>query len=191
MRVGLVYDTRDDEVAPNRGVMLEATFGVADAEVAGDLTYTRTTISARGFITSGNRLRLAVRAVGQAMSGTPRLGTFYVVEGGDRFYEALGGGASHRALRTNRFLGPDKLFANIDVRYTLFEIPTLYRVSVLGFFDAGRVFAQEEFSLTTEDLKVGGGTGLFIQVGRAGVIGFTTGVGPDGVTTDFHTRWTF
>ena len=76
----------------------------------------------------------------------------------------------------------------------MFAIPTLYRVSLLGFFDAGRVFDDvdaEKFRITTADLKVGGGTGLFVQIGRAGIIGFTIGVGPDGVSSDAHSKWTF
>jgi hypothetical protein len=62
---------------------------------------------------------------------------------------------------------------------------------VLGFFDAGRVFQADDFRLTTDDLKVGGGSGIFVQVGRAGLAGVTLGVGPDGAIPEFHTRWTF
>jgi hypothetical protein len=119
------------------------------------------------------------------------LGTFYLVEGGTRFYNTLGGSASHRALRANRFLGRDQLFGNLEARYTLSAIPTLYRISLLGFFDAGRVFQAEDFRITTDDLKVGAGGGLIFQVGRAGMAGITVGLGPDGVQTDFHSRWTF
>lgn len=190
-RFGLVFDSRDDEVAAGRGILIEAVVGVADADVAGDLTYTRTTISARGFFTASPRLQFGGRVVGQVMGGTPRFGSYYVVDGGDRFYNGLGGSSSHRGLRTNRFLGRHKLFANLDARYALLAIPTLYRLSWMGFLDVGRVFEQEDFRLTTDDLKVGGGTGLFFQLGRAAVLGMTVGLGPDGVDTQAHTRWTF
>lgn len=193
-RVGLVFDTRDDEVAPGSGVLIEAIWGVADSSIAGDLSYTRTTLSARGFLTPSPRLQLAARVVAQVMGGSPRVGSFYLIEGSDRWYEGLGGGASHRGLRDNRLLGRDKLFTNIEARYALFAIPTLYRISLLGFFDAGRVFdplEAQDFEITTKGLKVGGGTGLFFQIGRAGVLGFTIGLGPDGISSDAHTRWTF
>ncbi len=191
LRFGLIFDTRNDEVAPERGVLIQAIVGAADADVAGDVTYTRTTVSASGFITATPRLQFAARVVGQHMSGTPPFGTYYHIDGGNQFYNTLGGSSSHRALINNRFLGRDQLFTNLEVRYTIFAIPTLYRISVLGFFDAGRVFQTEEFRLTTDDFKVGGGSGLFVQVGRAGLVGVTLGVGPDGAIPEFHTRWTF
>ena len=191
LRIGLVFDTRDDQVAPNSGVVIGVGLGVADADVAGDLTYTRTTVNAQGYWSPSPLLILAARVVAQVMGGTPRLGTYYLIEGGTRFYNTLGGSASHRALRANRFLDRDQLLGNLEARYTLAAIPTLYRISLLGFFDAGRVFQAEEFRITTEDLKVGAGGGLIFQVGRAGIAGFTVGFGPDGVQMDFHTRWTF
>jgi hypothetical protein len=40
-------------------------------------------------------------------------------------------------------------------------------------------------------MKVGGGTGVFFQLGRAGIIGTTLGYGPDGLAWDFTTKWTF
>ena len=190
-RLGLIFDTRDDEVAPTKGVVVGAVVGIADADVAGDITYTRTTATAQGFWSPSPLLVLAARAVGQVMGGTPRFGTYYLIEGGTRFYEGLGGSATHRALPQTRFLGRDKLFGNLEARYTLSAIPTLYRISLVGFLDAGRVFETEDFRITTADLHVGGGGGLVFHVGRAGIVGFTVGLGPDGAEADFHTRWTF
>ena len=190
-RAGLIFDTRDDEVAPTKGVVVGAGVGIADADLVGDLTYTRVNVTAHGYWSPSPLLILAARAVGQAMGGTPRFGTYYLVEGGTRFYEALGGRATHRALRSNRFLGRDKLFGNLEARYTLAAIPTLYRISLVGFFDAGRVFESEDFRITTEGVHVGGGGGLISQLGRAGIAGFTVGYGRDGVKFDFHTKWTF
>ncbi len=191
LRIGLVFDTRDDQVAPNSGVVIGVGLGVADADVAGDLTYTRTTVNAQGYWSASPLLIFAARAVAQVTNGTPRLGTFYLIEGGTRFYNTLGGSATHRALAANRFLGRDQLFGNLEARYTLSAIPTLYRISLLGFLDAGRVFETEDFRITANDLKVGAGGGLIFQVGRAGIAGITVGFGPDGVETDFHSRWTF
>ncbi len=191
VRLGLMVDTRDDEVAPTRGFVVEAGVGIADADVAGDLTYTRTTATVQGFWSPSPLLVLGARGVGQVMGGTRRFGAYYVIEGATRFYDGLGGASTHRALPGNRFLGRDKLFGNFEARYTLSAIPTLYRISLVGFFDAGRVFETEDFRITTEDLHVGGGGGLIFQLGRTGVAGFTLGLGPDGVEADFHSRWTF
>ena len=79
----------------------------------------------------------------------------------------------------------------MDLRYDIFAVPTLARATLIGFLDAGRVFQTETFKVTTDDMKVGGGAGLIMQFGRAGVFGGTVGTGPDGVAVQFLTRWTY
>lgn len=190
-RAGVVIDARDDEVSPRQGALLEAIYSVADSSVAGDLSYTRTTVSAAGYLTIVPQLVVAARVTGESMGGTPRLGSFYRVEASDRPYEGVGGPASDRALEEHRLLGRNKLVANLDLRYDLYAVPTLARVTLVAFLDAGRVFEPEAFKLTTTGMQLGGGGGLFLQFGRAGVLGSTLGVGPDGLTLLAHTRWTY
>lgn len=190
-RAGLVFDARDSEPAPRRGALIEAIHSVADPDIAGDLQYQRTTVSAAAYVSVIPQLVLAARVAGERMTGTPRLGSYYVMEASDRPFFALGGSASHRGLYEHRFLGPSKLFANFDVRYDVFAVPTLAHLTLVGFLDAGRVFETEVFEVTTRDLKVGGGVGLFLQFGRAGILGTTVGKGPDGITVQAHTRWTY
>ena len=190
-RVGLVLDLRNSETAPHSGVLLEAIHSVADASVLGDLTYTRTTVSAAGYVPIGPQLVVAARVAGEGMGGTPGIGSLYWIEASDRPYDAVGGPMSNRALDDHRLLGRNKLLANFDLRYDAYAIPTLIRVTVLGFLDAGRVFEPEPFRLTTHGMSVGGGGGLFLQLGRAGILGATGGFGPDGFVLQTHTRWTF
>jgi hypothetical protein len=125
------------------------------------------------------------------MGGTPRLGSFYRIEASDRPYEGVGGPASDRALEEHRLLGRNKLVANLDLRYDAYAVPTLARVTLVAFLDAGRVFEPDPLTLTTKGMQVGGGGGLFLQFGRAGILGTTLGVGPDGLTLLAHTRWTY
>jgi outer membrane protein assembly factor BamA len=190
-RVGLVFDLRNSETAPHSGVLIEAIHSVADASVAGDLSYTRTTVSAAGYVPVGPQLVVAARVAGEGMGGTPGIGSLYWMEASDRPYGAVGGPLSNRALDDHRLLGRNKLLANFDLRYDAYAIPTLVRVTVVGFVDAGRVFEPEPFRLTTHGMSVGGGGGLLVQLGRAGILGGTAGVGPDGLVLQAHTRWTF
>ena len=190
-RAGVVLDLRDSEPTPRRGALIEAIYSVADSSTAGDLDYTRVTVSAAGYLPIGPQLVVAARAVGERTGGTPRLGSYYRIEASDRPYGGVGGPASHRALEEHRLLGRHKLLANLDVRFDAYAIPTLVRTTVVAFLDAGRVFEPEPFRLTTEDLHVGGGLGLFLLVGRAGVLGTTVGAGPDGLVLQAHTRWTY
>ncbi len=188
-RFGVVFDTRDDEVSTNRGVFLQVIHAVADADFAGDLTYTRTTVSAAAYVPAGNQVVLAGRVVGQRMGGTPGVGSLQLIETSDRPFTGLGGKNSHRALAQNRFLGRHKLLGNVDLRYHLLNIRRAARVTVLGFLDAGRVFEGESFRLTTDGLEWGGGIGLFVQMTRAGVLGTTVGYGPDGTVFHVNSRW--
>lgn len=190
-RLGLVFDTRDDEVFARRGVLLQAIGAAADADIVGGLSYTRLTVSASGSLPVTERLSLAARLLGQGMGGTPGFGTLYILDGVEQPTIGFGGGGSHRALPDNRFIGRHKLLANLDARVTVYSIPTLIEVTAVGFFDVGRVFEGEAFRVTADDVHVGGGAGVFGRLGRAGVVGFTSGIGPDGIVFDFHTRWPF
>ena len=188
VRFGLLYDTRDHESAPRRGVLLEAIHGVGESD--GE-SYSRTTGSARGYVTLSAQFTVAARVAGQRMGGTPRLGALYLFEAGDRPFEALGGGRSHRALPDRRFLGEHVLFGNLDLHYTAFEVPTLVRTVIVAYVDVGRVFHNEAFRLTTDDLHVGGGLGLLLHVSRNGVLGLSGGLGPDGVVVHSHFSWPY
>jgi len=189
-RVGLVFDTRDREAATQRGVLVEAIHTRADADVLGDVTYTRTSVSARGFLSLSERWGLAARVAAASMSGNPPLGSRFMIEESDRNYSGLGGPESHRALYWNRFVDGDVLFGNFEARYAL--IPYFLRTVLVGFVDAGRVFPPGELRLTTDGLKVGGGAGVMVNfASETAVLGFTTAVGPDGFNFLFHYRWPF
>lgn len=189
-RFGLVFDTRDDEIAPRSGILAQVIYAIADSAF-GDLSYTRTTLSASGYLPFGERLSINGRGAMQVMTGSPGFGSIDLFEQSDRPHEGLGGAATSRALLDRRFLGDDMVMLNLDVRYILTEAPTLYKVTLVGFFDTGRVYFSEDFRLTTEGLKNGGGGGVILQIFRAGVIGTTLGFGPDGGVLQFHTRWSF
>lgn len=190
-RIGLVFDTRNDEPAPTRGLLLEALFSIADSGVAGSLSYTRTTISATGYLPLTGRFGVAARVMGESMSGAPRLGSFHRLEASDRPLKGVGGAETNRAIPPRRLVDADKLVANLDLRYEVFAYPTLFRATAVGFVDAARVFPTGDWELTASDLTIGGGLGLFLQFFRTGVLGTTAGLGPDGVVLNFHTWWPF
>jgi hypothetical protein len=189
-RVGLVVDTRDREAAPQRGVLLEAIESIADSSLAGDLSYTRTTVSARGVLPLGARWALAARVAGESMSGGPVLGSEFTFESSAVPFGALGGPESHLGLYRYRFVDADKLLGNFEVRYAV--IPYGLRTVALGFVDVGRVFPAGAFRLTTDGLKVGGGAGVLVQlISETAILGLTTAWGPDGLTVYALTKWPF
>lgn len=189
-RIGLVFDTRGDEVAPRSGVLAQVIYSIADSAF-GDLSYTRTTLSASGYLPFGERISINGRVAAQIMTGSPGFGSIDLVEQSDRPLRGLGGAMTHRALLDRRFLGDDMVMLNFDVRYILSEAPTLYKLTLVGFFDTGRVYFGEDFRLTTDGLKHGGGAGVIIQIFRTGVFGSTLGFGTDGGVLQFHSKWSF
>jgi hypothetical protein len=193
LRLGLVFDTRNDEVAASRGVLIEALVAIADSTVAGDVSYRRGTLAAAGYFSWNERWVVAGRLVGQSMTGTPPPGTYFTIEASERGYDGLGGRLSHRGIPTDRFLGRDKLFGNLEIRYQMTGQPEVGTLTWLAFLDAGRVFQppSEDFRLTLDGMHVGGGLGPILTIGRTGVLGWTFGVGPDGLIVQTLTSWTF
>jgi len=190
IRLGLVFDTRDDEVTPRRGVLIEALLNGADATVVGDVSYTRFTGSVAAFGSAGDRLILGGRVVGQALSGSPPIGTYFTIEASERAYHGLGGGSSHRGIAADRFLARNKLLANLDARLLLSGARQVVAVDLLCFIDVGRVF-QPGDDFTLAGLHLGAGLGPIITVGRNGIIGWTVGWGPDKLQVHTLTSWTF
>ena len=97
----------------------------------------------------------------------------------------------HRGLDLPRFAGKGVLFGNFEVRQEVFGFGDLGAIGLLGFVDAGRVFESEEFRLTVDDLKWGGGGGIAIRVLRSTIFTFTVGRGPDGTIIDLNSGWFF
>lgn len=192
-RFGLVFDTRNDEIAPMRGVLFEAIVGVADSTVAGESSYTRTTLSAVGFWSPTEQLTVSGRFLAQFMTGSPGIGAYSLIEAGDKPFEGLGGPSSHRGFASLRYLGEDKLFANLETRYQVVGERNVVAASLVGFVDVGRVFqpADDDFQLTLDGMHVGVGGGPVLSFGRVMVLGLTLALGPDGLSMQAMTDWAF
>jgi hypothetical protein len=192
-RFGLVFDTRNDEIAPTHGVLLEAIFGIADSAVAGALSYTRSTFSASGFFSPNEQLTLAGRVVAQIMTGSPAIGSYLLVEASDKPFEGYGGRSTNRGLATLRYVGEDMLFGNLETRYQVVGQRHVVAASLVGFVDVGRVFqpGEDEFGLTLDGLHVGVGGGPVLSFGRVAVLGTTLALGPDGLSLQVMTDWAF
>ena len=122
------------------------------------------------------------------MTGSPPTGSLYRVESANWAYYGLGGPDSHKALDQNRFLGRDKIFGNLMLRYRL---PLLFpAITVFGYADAGRVFPGDDVKFNVTDYHGGGGGGAFVTAGLL-VMGFSAGGAADGFVANFHTRWPF
>ncbi len=186
-RLALVYDTRDNEYNTHQGLLLEAG---TQAGSGGD-GYTREYAILRGYLQVREGTVLAARLAGAGMSGTSSLDARFTIPGWEKEVPVLGGEYSHRGLDYGRLTGRGVLFGNFEVRHDLLPFGDLGAITLLAFLDAGRVFEQESFKLTTKDLKVGGGGGVAIRILRSTIFTLNFSGGPDGFNFSVGNGWMF
>lgn len=183
--VGLVFDTRDNELDPHRGVMLEALLGWGNG-------YRRQTAQARGFVQPFERLTVAARVAVETMPGDSPLAPLTEMTSSERPFVTLGGFYSLRGYYDGRFAGPGKLLGGVEARYALMWAPSVFEVKLVGFYDVGRVFAPgETVTLTTSGLHHGAGGEVAARFGRNTVIVFGVGFGNEGSQFLFGTTWSY
>jgi len=184
-RVGLVADTRDNEIDPHTGLLAEALF-------ASGRHYTRTTFGVQGYLHPLEKLMLAGRVLGERIRGTPAVSVQQTIESSGRPYTALGGYRSLRGYYDSRFIGPSKLLGGLEVRYALLYAPTILEVKLVGFYDVGRVYGPgEDFRLTTRGLHTGKGGELAIRLGRNALVAVGVGFGEDGSQLLVGSTWSY
>ena len=186
-RLALLYDTRNNEYNTTRGLYAEVGVLAGDAQES----FSRTYGVVAGYYPIREGTVVAGRLGGAGSGGTATLYSRASVPTWDREVPVLGGENSHRAFDTGRYLGDGTLFANLEVRHDVLPFGDLGAVTVVGFLDAGRVFEEESFRLTTEDLHVGGGGGVAIRVLRTAIFVLNFAGGPDGFNFSFGNGWMF
>jgi outer membrane protein assembly factor BamA len=186
-RVTLVLDTRDNEFNTTRGLFAQASVG---GGTGGD-GYSRVTADIRGYISIREGTVLAARVAGSGMSTKGPLNARYEVPVWEGELSVLGGTTSNRGLAFQRLAGKGVLFANAEVRHNLLDLGDFGAFTLFGFVDAGRVFEQESFKLTTEDMQVGAGGGLAIRLLRFTIWTFNFAGGPDGFQFSAGSGWAF
>lgn len=196
-RVALVVDTRDNEYLTTRGVLMEG--GVFTG--SGGDGYTGWYALLSGYAQPRFGTVLAARLGGRSMSSEAPLTARFELPAWERDVPSLGGPGSHRALAIGRFAGHSVLFGSVELRQLIVDGGDFGGVYGLAFLDAGRVFEHEEimdaalprenFRLTTDGLKVGGGIGLGLRILRANVLSITAARGPDGTKVMVGSGWSF
>lgn len=174
LRAGLLYDTRDEEASPSRGVFLEAMAGRGVA----DFAYTRWAFGARAFLPVGEMTVLGLRQSVELASGDV---PFYVMY--ERFTswrpdDGFGGPNTLRNHLPGRFLAPNRLVLSADIRHKKIEVPiptSPFRVWLLAFGDVGRLWLEGE-SPDLADLHWDAGVGVFGQFSKSTIFGLNVGM---------------
>ena len=177
------WDNRDDEVVPRRGTWDEVDLRLSPA-IGNALPYAYAEVLAiaRAYVPLGPRVVVAVRGLADALIGDP---PFFNLPLYDDTY-AIGGTAGIRGVPGQRYYGKAKLIGNVEVRTDVARFRAIgkpWGIAAIGFFDAGRLWAdwssQPELDGTGLGLKWGTGLGVRVQQGTAFVVRADVAWSPD------------
>lgn len=148
LRGGIVYDTRDNEPDPTRGIYADLLlYGSPDIFGQRGYNYLKAGFAFRHYVSIiPNRMTLAYRICWQGLIVGSQ--PFYVLQNYTTLFpkqinsDILGGTISMRGILYNRVVGNSMAWGNAELRIRLFEFRLLrqeWYIATNPFFDAGMV----------------------------------------------------
>ncbi len=165
----LIYDTRDFETDPSRGIFAEVFNEFSSTALGSNFNFNKTFVHFNGYTK-------VLPKVFKKMVFACRFG-FGVTSGNAPFYEyrdqpssegdieALGGPSSLRGYKENRFIGRITNFNNIELRYRFCQFKVLKQhigLSGVPFFDVGGIWNNFASVLKNNNFRYCEGLGLRI-----------------------------
>ncbi len=184
---GVLYDSREPEVSPDRGVLLEGSGRFTPGSLQGEGAFGGPFVSARAFAPLAPRLVLASRIMGEWLFGDV---PFYdmVHWGGSVPIQGFGGFETLRGVSFGRWRAPGKAVANVELRIDAIHHRLLgspMRWQWVPFADVGIVWGEGE-DATAPSPQVpfhpAAGVGIRGIWNEAFVLRIDFGFAPDGVT---------
>lgn len=202
LKTGLVFDTRDNEANPNRGIWSEIVIMTAPRFLGNNETaYTKLSLTHRQYLTLKKDL----------LTFAYRLGWQGTIDGKAPFYmqpymintytkstknDGLGGARSLRGILRNRIVGDAFGYGNFELRYKFWKFQKWnqnFYLSLNGFSDIGmitktididrtKIPAEEEsllFTTTDQGLHVSYGAGLRIAMNQNFIVAVDYGLAGD------------
>ncbi len=173
-QLGLIYDTRDEEIMPRRGSfhLLGARFSVA-VPASSEVRSFAVDSTLRRYVHLGGPFIAAFRLLGDFTFGNPAYYD-YITGGSFGTFDLLGGALGVRGVPAGRFGGLAKIVANSELRFMYPWVKILgqrFRAGHALFFDTGRSFvgfgAADKRDGELWRLHWGAGGALFIQLNEA------------------------
>lgn len=186
---GLLFDSRDHEFDPSRGMFHELSLRGSPG-IASHLHFGGLFVNTRFYLSLWRRyLVLAFQAVADLLFGNVPIYELSSL-GGLSTNSGLGGNCSLRGLPAGRFSGKIKLFGNMELRSMFWPFRLFGQHLKLGatiFFDLGRVWLEYSYQANHLrrafdgdhiGLKTGVGGGLRLQWGETFVVRFDAAWSP-------------
>lgn len=200
-KLGLVYDSRNNDALPTKGIWTEAILAMAPKFTSDmDQGFIKFAVTHRQYFTLvKNRLSFAYRLGMQVnVAGhTPYYaqGLMYFVTMKGAYNEGLGGGKTIRGIERNRVVGDGIVYGNFELRWQFWYFSFInqnWYMALSGFFDTGRVIQyidienpvnenvpegerDQYFDLGSENFHSGFGGGLHIGMNQNFIIAIDYG----------------
>lgn len=144
LKLGAVYDTRDNEANPNKGLWSEALIVTAPSFVGNDYGYSKILLTHRQYFTLfPEKLSFAYRLSYQSkISGEIPFYMLPYATDSKATKDGLGGSKNLRGILRNRVVGDGVAFGNFELRSKLFKTIILNQNFYLGlnlFTDMGMI----------------------------------------------------
>ena len=156
-KLGLVYDTRDNEPNPGKGIWEEVIIMTAPSFFFNkEFSFTKLAVTHRHYLSLvSKKLTLAYRLSYQGTIGgkTPFFSQSYLISSFSTATKSdgLGGAKTLRGVLRNRSVGDGILFGNMELRWKFFRTIVLNQnlyIALHGFFDAGQTVQQIKINKT-------------------------------------------
>ncbi|UYZ63536.1 outer membrane protein assembly factor [Hymenobacter weizhouensis] len=164
LQTALIYDTRDFEPDPTRGVYVEVANEFSNPIIGSEFRFDKLFVQGRYYrrLPVGRRTVLAGRVgVGNIFGAEAPFFEFQDQWSPDGSINALGGRQSLRGYRANRFLARSLAFANAELRVRLADVQVgkqSFGLGVAPFLDAGTVRDRwQDLSFDRVKLSYGAG----------------------------------
>jgi len=200
LKGGLVFDTRDNEPNPMKGIWTEAVFFWAPVFLGnGDYSFAKISLVHRQYLTLiTDRLSFVYRLgyQGKLWGTMPSYMLPFVLNGGfsmDR--DGLGGAKTIRGIQRNRIVGEDFLYGNLELRWKFLKTVILKQniyLALSTFTDFGLITGKYEINTSNvpseylslfpddeEKLHISYGAGLHIALNQNFVVAFDYGLVAD------------
>lgn len=181
LQSALIFDTRDFEPDPTKGVYIEIANEYSGIYTGSQFDFDKLLIQGRIFqqLPLGRRTVIAGRiGVGTIFGNNAPFFEFQDQWSPEGSINALGGRQSLRGYRANRFLARSMWFFNGELRVGLAEIVIarqLFACGVVPFFDAGTVRDHWQ-DLGFRNIKISYGCGARITWNQSTVLSFDYGL---------------
>ena len=181
LQLALIYDTRDFEPDPTRGVYVEVSDEFSNPIIGSEYRFNKVFIQGRFYkkLPIGKRTVFAGRfGVGNIFGNEAPFFEFQDQWSPDGSINALGGKQSLRGFRANRFLARSLWFTNIEIRARIAEKKfgrQRFAFALAPFFDAGTVRNNWQ-NLNFNHIKTSVGAGLRIAWNQSTMLSLDYGI---------------